>query len=151
MPRSRALKRLALFAFGVCAIAISTLLLSSSAAGATALEVCNETEYTAHVAVAFSVAGTSNIISKGWYTVEAGDCQIMVGYLLELGLNRNYYLYATSRGGHWGGTKRLCYDPSNAFSIEHADGNCSGAGFDSVRFKHIFMPSSGDFTWTLTE
>lgn len=84
---------------------LGTMMMVSFAGPAAAeLNICNKsTRRTVSVAVAYKDG--SRWVSRGWWTLQQGECKTPIGGNLS---NRYYYYYAHGDGGSWAGDHRFC-------------------------------------------
>jgi len=108
---------------------------------------CNNSGQKIFVAVGWSQ--NNQWVSKGWFIVNAGQCDsVLLGVLT----NRVYYYYAEAEGKSltWGGNGEndagyFCTS-SDAFYLDSSSNNCEGHNF-----KRVWVGEEHQYTLTLTE
>ena len=122
------------------------ILLFSAVPAMAGLEICNRTGYPATIALGFNER--NRWVSKGWYNIAGGDCEVLVrGDLTE----RYYYYYAehVQRGGKWAGKYTFCVS-RNSFNIV-GDKNCESRGYEKQGFRQIDTGEAKSWKQTLTD
>ena len=111
------------------------------AAAEAGLKFCNKTENKIWVAVAYHSKDKSDWVSRGWWTVEAGQCQTAIAESLQ---GRYYYYYAEDDTGSWSGDFVFC-TTDKKFEIEGAE-NCKTRGYDAEGFREVDVGEKIDKT-----
>lgn len=109
------------------------------------LRLCNDSPFSIDTAIGYPTA--EGWQSKGWWTIEAGACAVVIGGDLT---NRYYYFHGqTSDGSYtWGGNFSFC-TTSTVFTI--TDNNqCEPRGFQLSRFDQIDTGNNPIWTQRLT-
>jgi uncharacterized membrane protein len=138
------------------ALAVLFLALAGLCNGATGaqaqmfnFQVCNQTNYSASVAVSnLTAAGSSQFVVAGWWTVAPNSCST-IGTFPQGWV----YYYAEVTGNSsltWGGTAAsLCVDYPGPFNRINLPGySCPGddlKGFNSVQIDS----TTSEYSWTL--
>ena len=124
------------------ALALSGLSLPASAG----LKVCNKTQETVDVAVAY-VNPAGGFISEGWFTFRPCEpCGQLVN-TSDTSDPHHYFVYAKSRqGGGWTGSSSFCVRSGSAFKFKNAQSCVSG---EKKSFVHV-TSASGNHTHNLT-
>lgn len=140
-------------------------------------EVCNRSSKRTYVAFAYynatdnrdtrraPVAGISQWVSEGWWTLNPGQCQQV--YPHELWRRNNYYyVYAESdaRRNIWRGNHYFCVGRGVPFRITQADlatiggiRGCGGTGIDDSSIERVpftqveIRGRTQNFTYRLTD
>ena len=130
-------------------VSFATLLIGIGEARSQAaqLQVCNQSNQTASVAVARHAGfNDPRLILSGWYIADPGSCN-MFNVFIPWG---DFYLYAVGdQGGDWSGNDtRFCVTPQ-AFSrwIDPSPG-CP-PGLFVVGFNRYYTSGTSVLTWTL--
>jgi uncharacterized membrane protein len=112
---------------------------------------CNRTSYAASIAVGIRNGGLW--LTRGWWTVPAGECKIVVkGQLTQ----STYYVFARSSFAHtgpvrtWGGTQTLCIGNGPFQATSDGSEECS-AGYDAQGFAKVETEGKAAWTTTLQE
>ena len=116
------------------------------------IKVCNKTSVTALIATDYLPVKYSDEnwwTNEGWFTVEAGDCEIVA----HTG-NRIFYLRGEEKGGSqfWAGEYGHCVVYPGPYKIQEdakAD-TCTSGGEAKKFFRAVATADSGVYTWTLT-
>jgi len=141
-PRSRTL--LAWLLRAICLATVPGLLPATASAS---LKVCNVTPHRVNIALAHDTAGSWE--ARGWWPVDAGDCQVVIQTPLQ---RPQYYLLAVSAGSSrsWGNQREFCIVPGQRFAIAGADAQpCAGAGQQARQFFAVDVGEDESFTQTL--
>ncbi|MCC1491516.1 DUF1036 domain-containing protein [Cognatishimia sp. F0-27] len=123
------------------ALAVSALLLARPAMAE--LEVCNETDLAASVAIGYSDAGTWT--SEGWWRIAPGACLPVVTDPLA---QRYYYWRATNAHGTFRTGDYFFCTSEQVFTIA-GDDACQERGFDRLPFAEVDTGTARRFTVTL--
>lgn len=107
------------------------------------LEVCNQSEVTASVAIGYR--GAQGWTSEGWWNVAAGSCATVVSG--DLPLSR-YYWRAEATGASWSHDSYMFCTATDAFTIE-GDEDCGPRGYDREGFNEIVLNGVDSYTLTL--
>ena len=127
----------------LCIVLLTSLLAGSPSRAA--LEICNGADEKITTAIGYQSG--KNWASKGWWSLEVGECAIVIGGKLK---NQFYYGFGDGHdGGKWVGKHRFCVTQS-VFTIGSNERCPSGA-----RSEDFFVIDTGkkasDFTLTLTD
>lgn len=112
---------------------------------------CNRTSYAASIAVGIRNGGLW--LTRGWWTVMAGECKIVVKGPLS---QATYYVFARSSFAHtgpvrtWGGTQTLCIGNGAFQATSDGSDDCS-AGYDPQGFAKVDTEGKSAWTTTLSE
>lgn len=107
------------------------------------LEVCNQTDLRASVAIGYNEDGTWT--SEGWWLVDAGDCVTMVGGDLK---KRYYYWHATNADGAFAGESYEFCVTSEVFTIQ-GDTDCAQRGYAPGDFSEADTGKATHYTIAL--
>ncbi|MCT8329166.1 DUF1036 domain-containing protein [Albidovulum sediminis] len=113
------------------------------------LEVCNRSSDDAFVAVSYQPVGSSDSDwrNEGWYSVRAGECQIIA----ETD-NAYFYMYAEVDGDssrYWGGDHSECVEHPGPFGFWTRDGEACESHQDVAEFVAMHADQPGRYTWNL--
>jgi uncharacterized membrane protein len=112
---------------------------------------CNRTSYAASVAVGIRNGGLW--LTRGWWTVPAGECKIVIKGVLQ---QPNYFVFARSAFAHtgpirtWGGTQTLCTGNGPFQATSDGSDECA-AGYEAQGFAKIETEGKAAWTTTLSE
>lgn len=129
---------------GLLLIGSFSLFASPASAG---LFFCNNSGQEISVAIGWSQ--DNKWVSKGWFTVNPGQCDAT---LLGMLTNRVYYYYAESEGrtltwgGHGENDAGYFCTSQDAFYLDSSSNDCEGHNF-----KRLWVGEEHQFTVTLTE
>ena len=109
------------------------------------LRLCNDTPFKLGTAVGYFLGGAWT--SKGWWTIDAGDCMVPIGG--DLG-NRYYYVHAhaVDASYKWDGDYTFC-STNQAFTIAGSS-DCTDRGFETTRFLQLDLNGATSYTQRLT-
>lgn len=110
------------------------------------LKVCNRSGNAALVAVSYVPVGESRFYNRGWFRVEAGDCNNIV----ETN-NSNFYFYADVDGTDrfWGGSHTLCVEYPGPYNFYSTSAEYCESHQETRGFQPASMDEPGTFTWNL--
>ncbi|MDY0021949.1 DUF1036 domain-containing protein [Arenimonas caeni] len=110
------------------------------------LKVCNRSSHDALVAVSYIPVGEKRFYNRGWFRVDAGDCNNIVETI-----NSNFYFYADADGSdlYWGGSHTLCVEYPGPYNFYSTNANTCGSGQETRGFQPASMDEYGTFTWNL--
>jgi uncharacterized membrane protein len=112
---------------------------------------CNKTSFAVNVAVGVRNGGLW--LTRGWWTVPAGECKPVITGLLTLPI---YYVFARSVFAHtgtirtWGGSQTLCTGNGPFQATSDGSGDCS-AGYEPQGFAKVETEGKSAWTTTLSE
>ncbi len=132
---------------GIAVLAVLALVLTAQPAAAQ-LKVCNQSNETISLAVAYYDVGQpqGQLTSRGWYVANPGECPTVVGGPLRV---RYYYLRGNgTTGTTWGSAVPLCTAGDRFSYVGTAD--CERSGFRTENFLTVDTGSSTAMTFTLT-
>lgn len=122
-------------------VTTSSLTASPASARVRGLTVCNNSHEPASVALA--QRNSDGWVTRGWWRIEAGDCQKVVDGRVR---GQTYGIHAGgAEGGRWGREFELCVSRER-FEYHYADSNCPYGRW--ARFN-IFEVDSFKYTYTL--
>ena len=101
------------------------------------LNICNDSGEKIWVAIAYHDRDAGNWVSRGWWTIDSGECKTPLGGNLT---NQYYYLFGDGDQHYWSGNHSFCVDSNNAFSLNQADTTCD------YTTKDFFEVDTGDNT-----
>lgn len=138
---------------GIFAIALTFALPATATAQANSngWEVCNETSYIIETATGRYEG--QGVVVEGWTRLRPGACDRVVKGTLRPGV---HYLFGRSstahRGGRkiWGGTNKLCIDPTGSFAVENIP-NCSVMGLEEREFRPVLIENAKRWRTSFTE
>jgi len=141
------------FILGIFALGLTIALPgNASAQGSTrGWEVCNETSYIIEAATGRH-DGQGTVV-EGWTRLRPGACEYVLEGTLKPGI---HYLFGRSstahRGGRklWGGSSKLCIDPTGSFSVETIP-NCTIMGLEVREFRPVLIESTRRWRTSFTE
>lgn len=118
---------------------VATRFLKSEVEG---LKVCNSNSSTIGVAVGYVRNGAR--ISEGWWTIEGGQCAIVIASELR---ERYYYAHAVDYedGRAWAGKDQFCTDDKSFVIDDQA--NCEARGYTTRGF--LVVDTYECFGWTV--
>lgn len=110
------------------------------------LRLCNKTGSRVGVAIGYKLSDVWT--TEGWWNVDSGNCETLVGGPL---VSRFYYLYAIDydQGGVWGGKATMC-TRDKMFTIKGID-DCVARGFERTGFFEVDTGEQRSWTVQLTE
>lgn len=108
------------------------------------LEFCNQTSASASVAVGYHTE--QGWTSEGWWNLEGGECQVVIGGDLT---ETHYYWRAESRELSWTHAKFMFCTVDEAFTIV-GDDECGPRGYEREGFNEIEVGDNTHFTMNLT-
>ena len=125
--------------------ATAALMIASSPAQAD-LTVCNQTDYPVGAAIAYQQ--NTNWISQGWWSLEAGQCKVLLAGPLAA---QYYYLHAVHYqvGGLWLGPHEFCTE-AKTFTIIGRE-TCQARGFKPTGFLQIDTAEAQDWRHDLSQ
>jgi len=142
-------------AFVIAASVISALTVgvgtpASAEAGAQSnlitLRVCNNTNFTALVAISYQPVGSGNFRNEGWYNVGPRECRNLAETT-----NAYMYVYAEAEGDDsaWQGDHSLCVEYPGPYDFwESGSARCES--WQEVRgFVTLHAEDWGPYTWNL--
>lgn len=100
--------------------AIVCLTIGFAAPAAAGIQVCNKTEKTAWVAIAYDqvdVSSMASSISWGWWKVEPGACALTISQPLEIDGSASYYAAVRDDGGFWRDMRQSSEGSASASSV----------------------------------
>jgi uncharacterized membrane protein len=112
---------------------------------------CNRTSFAVNVAVGVRNGGLW--LTRGWWTVPAGECKIVIKGVLT---QPTYYVFARSMFAHtgairtWGGTQTLCTGNGPFQATSDGSEDCS-AGYEPQGFAKVETEGKSAWTTTLSE
>jgi len=117
----------------------AALLLAVAAPAHAKLEICNRTPSPFSVAIAYETG--SDIISQGWWTIDADKCTTVIDTDLT---RRYYYHYVRSRALNveWAGSYSFCTNDDPQFRIS-GSGSCEDRKFHITGFRQIDVSADG--------
>lgn len=121
---------------------VLSLLLAASQ-GQAGLNVCNQTDLRASVAIGYNQDGTWT--SEGWWIVDPGSCKTVVGGALS---KRYYYWHATNSNGAFSGENYTFCTRSEVFTIA-GDNDCAQRGYNRADFNEVDTDRDAEFIITL--
>lgn len=133
-----------LIADGTQPAGVSGALTVDSSAGG--LRLCNKTDNRVGVAVGHKL---SNVwTTEGWWNVNSGSCETLIGGPL---VSRYYYVYALDydQGGAWGGKAFMC-TRDKMFTIAGIK-DCVARGYERTGFFEVDTGEQRSWTVQLTE
>lgn len=140
---------------GALAFAVAAsifLFLAGTSPAEAGLTVCNKTSYVLSTAVGFEAKGRR--VSKGWYTVEPGQCRPVIDEPLS---EKVYFTFGQTQSMHAGGVR--AFSGPDAFCTSNGPGefnivgqeDCERRGFSRRGFARIETDGSADWTTSFTE
>jgi len=125
-------------AYGLMGLTAIVVSLAGTLVGAepakASLEFCNKSDQgKIYIAVAYP-AGDKSWTTKGWLTLEEGECGSLVKGDLT---NRYYYYFAENDKDYtWKGDHKFCVS-SKKFSFVNADKRCQGESSRWEKFREL--------------
>ncbi len=111
------------------------------------LQVCNNTNQTAQVAISYKPVGSNTFINEGWYNVEPRTCRNLAETT-----NSYIYGYAEVQGSDtevWEGSHPRCVQYPGPYEF-YDSGSTYCETYQEVRnFETLYAENWGVFTWTL--
>ena len=144
------IERLRAAALGVVVAALVSVGLATPASAA--LTLCNKTSYMLASAVGFQAKG--RWVTRGWFTLEPGQCTAALEYALSDG---SYYTYAYTLPVHVGtvktfaGNQKFCTAPGQGEFTISGQEDCERRGFTPRPFARVLVEGKTDWTTTFTE
>ena len=113
--------------------------------GASGFRLCNKTASRVGVAIGYKDGG--GWTTEGWWNVNAGACETLMGGPL---ISRFYYVYALDydRGGTWGGKAAMC-TRDKMFTIKGIE-DCVARGYERSGFFEVDTGEQKSWTVQLT-
>jgi uncharacterized membrane protein len=110
------------------------------------LRLCNKTASRVGVAIGYKLS--SEWTTEGWWNVNAGRCETLMGGPL---VSRFYYVYAIDydQGGTWGGKAIMC-TRDKMFTIKGIE-DCVARGYDRTGFFEVDTGEQKSWTVQLTD
>jgi uncharacterized membrane protein len=113
-------------------IYLSLVLLFAPAIAAAELKLCNDHSETVYAAIAFN--NGENWLSQGWWTLEAGECDVAISEPLK---NKYYYYFAQTQDRVLtSGQYAFCVE-NEVFDILGGHDSCAFIGYLSEQFEEI--------------
>ena len=114
-------------------IATAVVLASLPSFAQAGMRVCNDTDTDVRVALGYKSDGAWT--SEGWWTVDSGDCSMLLGKPLD----KTFYYYRAvpTTGAFERGKFDFCTG-SSPFTI-NGDSDCEGRGYKTERFHEIAL------------
>jgi uncharacterized membrane protein len=112
---------------------------------------CNRTSFAAQIAVGVRNGGLW--LTRGWWTVPAGECKVVVKGVLTQPI---YYVFARSSFAHtgqvrtWGGTQTLCIGNGAFQATSDGSEECSAA-YEPQGFARVETEGKSAWTTSLSE
>ncbi len=107
-----------------------------------AFTVCNKASSPVNVAIAFETP--QDVVSQGWWTIDAGKCEAVIpGQVTQ----RSIYHYAmsTALNIEWAGAYNFCTQNSPQFRIVGSM-DCEARNFKTTGFRQTDLKGQSDYT-----
>ncbi len=145
------LKHLALAAlsFGLALALPAPAFAQKDAPSVVTVQVCNNTDNNARVALSYQPVGGSEFYNQGWYGVPAHSCQNLVD-------TDNGYIYAYAEvendgARYWSGDYGQCVAYPGPYAFWSNDSQYCEDGQELRQFVTLHTTEFGVFTWNLNQ